>query len=129
MAVGVQMGVVYLAVSSVLFELSSRSSGFSSLLVPCVVSSTGFCLQLHFRGSGVFPDDWAMVLAATVGASCLLVIIFFVALRDLLGSCKRHRSVLCRLFSTDCLCFGCDAPRLFWDFMFPQFGRVLATLW
>ena len=75
-AVGVQMSVVYPAVSSVLFELSSWSSGFSSLLDPGVVSRTVFCLQLHFRGSGVFPDDWAMVLAATHSASPLLVIIF-----------------------------------------------------
>ena len=60
----------------VLFEFSSWSSGF---LLPldllCCFQSRAF-LQLLFRGSGIFIDDWAMVLAATIRVRPLLVILF-----------------------------------------------------
>ena len=51
-AVGVQIGVVYPAVSTVLFELSSRSSFFSLLLVPGVVFMTVFVSSSAFEGVG-----------------------------------------------------------------------------
>ena len=69
------MGVVYLAGSTMFFELSSRSCGFSLFLVPRSCLQSSF-LQLHFQGSGVFTDEWAMVLAATIRVCPLLVIVF-----------------------------------------------------
>ena len=83
-------------------------------------------LQLLFRGSGIFTDDRAMVLAATIRVRPLGDSLF-VAFRDILGSSERHRSVLCRMLWTDCLCFECGASSLFQGFMFPQFVLVLAT--
>ena len=112
-AVGVQMGVVYQAVSTVLFELSSRSSGFSLLLVPGMVSRTIFCLRLHFRGSGVFTDNWAMVLAATISASSLLVIIFLLlyAISSVFACVTDRSYVACSVLTVSasnavlCVCF------------------------
>ena len=33
------------------------------------------------------------------------------------------------MFCTNCICFGCGAPRLFWGYILPQFVLVLATWW
>ena len=78
MAVRVQMDVVYPAGITVFFELYSRSSGFSLLLAPRSCLQNLF-LQLHFRGNGVFTDEWAMVLAATNRVRPLLVIVFLLS--------------------------------------------------
>ena len=42
-----------------------------------------FSLQLLFRGSGVFPDDWVMVLPAILSASPLLMIIFLLLYEEI----------------------------------------------
>ena len=108
------MGVVYPAVSTVLFELSSRSYNFSLLLVPGVVSRTVFCLQLRFQGSGVFTDNWAMVLAATISASPLLVIVFLLLyeISSFLASVTGRSYVACFVLTASAsdavllVCFG-----------------------
>ena len=117
-AVRVQVGVVYPAGSTIFFELSSRSSGFLLLLVhrSCLQS---LFLQLHFRGSGVFTDEWAMVLAATNRVRFLLVIIFWLISENstVLSNVTGRSYVACSVLS---VCFGCGAPRLFSGFYGPS---------
>ena len=104
----------YLSSRSAPYYLSSRSSGVSLLLVPGVVSRTDFfCLQLHFRGSVVFTDDWAMVLATTLSASPLLVFIFLLLYEiSLLASVTGRSYVACSVLTVSAsdavlrVCFG-----------------------
>ena len=112
--------------STVLFELSSRLSGFSLLLVPRSCLQSRF-LQLHFRGNGVFTDKWAMVLADTIRVRPLLVIIFLLISENstVLASVTGWSYVTCSILT---VYFGCGAPRLFRGFLVLPFVMVLATL-
>ena len=134
MAVGVQIGFLYPAGSTVFFVLYSWSSGFSLLLVPRSCLQSRF-LQLHFRGSGVFTDEWDMVLAATIRARPLLVIIFLLISENstVLASGTGQSYVACSVLTVSAsdavfrVCFGVLwSLSSFW--FLPHFDKFLGCL-
>ena len=113
----------------IFFEFSSWLSGFLLPLDLWSCFQSRIFLQLLFQGSGIFNDDRAMVLAASIRVHPLLMILFLLL--------SEVSSVLTNVTGQSYVaCFGLtisasDAVRrvLFRGFMLPQFVLVLATLW
>ena len=128
-AVVAQMGVIFPAISPYSLGYLLGRLAFRCLWTLKVVSIAVFFSSSYFEGVGFLLMTGLWFWPLLLEFVSFLVILFFVAFRDILGSYGRHRSVLCRMFWTDCLCFGCGALRPFRDFMLPQFVLVLVALW
>ena len=113
----------------IFFELSSWWSGFLFPLDLRSCFQSRVFLQLLFQGSGIFTDNRAMVLAATITVRPLLVILFLLLseISSVLMNATSRSYVACSGLTVS----ASDAVRrvLFRGFMLPQFILILATLW